>query len=91
MNEKQQALFLGFTAPRPQAKGRQGFKRPTQIYGFGPENKTCKTCLHRYTFVRGRRYYKCTQWHLTGSVASDIRLSWPACGKYVELDDEEKA
>lgn len=34
----------------------------------------------------GKRYYKCQQWFVSRSAATDIRLKNKACGKYEESE-----
>ena len=43
---------------------------------------TCGTCVHHHVHSSARDYHKCelTQ---TGGPATDIRVSWPACPKYL--------
>ena len=52
--------------------------------GLGPisDEGTCGTCVHHRVHSSARDYHKCelTQ---TGGPATDIRVSWPACPKYL--------
>ena len=58
---------------------------------FGIDWKnTCKDCRHciKYT-PTDRHYYKCELYGVSGSEATDWRLSWMACGKFNEQMDME--
>ena len=52
--------------------------------GLGPisDEGTCGTCVHHIVVKMGHTFHKCelTQ---TGSAATDIRIGWPACPKYL--------
>lgn len=55
-------------------------------WGPGPEGETCKTCRH-LTVNRNptvKTYYKCRLGAITGGPATDVRLRWPACGRWEE-------
>lgn len=51
---------------------------------YGVEwGKTCKDCSHCMRYApTDRHYYKCELYGITGSEATDWRLSWVACGMY---------
>lgn len=80
----QTVMFDGARVPPPKPKGRKPFEKPWVMHGYGPEGKTCKTCEHHYTYTGNRTWHKCAIWHQSSSAATDIRVSWPACGKYQE-------
>jgi hypothetical protein len=54
-----------------------------QLWGPGPDKATCKTCGHLAVRSYGRRYYKCDLRKMTACAATDHRVRWRACGKYV--------
>ncbi len=56
--------------------------RPQDQYGLADNDKTCKTCRHLLIRQYGGKYFKCQKWSLSSSMASDIRVSWPACKLY---------
>lgn len=64
------------------ARGRKPFKKPIELYGPGPDGATCRDCENLIEKTMFRKYYKCAEWMQTFSAATDIRLKWPACGKY---------
>lgn len=41
--------------------------------------ETCGTCAHRVTYEANARYYKCAKTRQSRSLATDVRLRWPAC------------
>jgi hypothetical protein len=63
-------------------KGRAKYKKPIELYGPGPPGETCKTCDHCNSYRQSRKWYKCGEWIESNSSATDIRLKWPACGKW---------
>lgn len=54
------------------------------LYGKGPEGKRCKHCRlltgHRFS----RTYYKCQLRGDTHGPATDHRVNWDACSKFIE-------
>lgn len=54
-----------------------------------PEGGTCGTCAHHVEVVRSRRYHKCDahRYGLSASVASDVRVRWPACELWAPAAD----
>lgn len=75
-------------SPMQLASENRKFKKPVEMFGLGPTGKTCKTCKHRFGNTRNKTWYKCEKWHISSSIATDIRLKWPACGKY-EMEKAE--
>ncbi|WP_427340927.1 hypothetical protein [Caloranaerobacter sp. DY30410] len=66
-------------------KGRR-YKTMQELYGY-TEGKICKTCKYLMRIdYHGKRYYKCQQWFVSKSAATDIRLKNKACGKYEESE-----
>lgn len=53
-------------------------------YGPGPEGKKCKHCDNCYGKRMGNTYYKCKLRPNMGGPATDIKVNWPACAKFVE-------
>lgn len=52
-------------------------------FGPGPEDATCRSCVHLYAQggVAGR-YLKCEERLVTGGPATDHRAGWAACSHY---------
>lgn len=71
-----------YEPPEPRI-GSLPYKKPKEEYGPGPEGMTCKRCAHclkiRY---HDRIYYKCAEWIMSHSSATDIRMKWDACGRF---------
>lgn len=55
-----------------------------QVYGFGPDGKTCKACVHFYRKKYSKTYLKCDLRRNSNGPATDHRAGWAACGKYEE-------
>lgn len=59
------------------------YKRPVEMYGPGPAGETCRTCANRIEGRYRTKYlHKCPEWILSHSEVTDIRLKWPACGRW---------
>ena len=58
-------------------------------HGAGPPDATCKDCQHLVCVSMSRNYYKCVKSHVSGSNATDWRVSWPACGLYAPTTADE--
>lgn len=56
-------------------------------YGPGPEGKKCKSCIHLYGKRMTKTYYKCGLRRDTNGPATDHKVNWPSCSKYVEDAD----
>lgn len=56
-----------------------------RVYGM-VEGKTCKTCdnLISSAGYTAKTVYKCTLSKMSHSEATDWRVGWQACGKYIE-------
>lgn len=54
------------------------------VYGQGPEDTRCKTCVHLFTKKRSNTYYKCRFRKLTAGAETDHRVNWVSCGMYHE-------
>lgn len=73
-------------------KGRKKTPRMQEMFGTVP-GKTCGECKYHCAYVANRVWHKCELWlklcfPMGGhSEASDIRLKWPACGKFEEGGD----
>lgn len=60
------------------------YKKPWEMFGYGPAGETCQTCGNReHICYRDRHYNKCPEWIVSHSEATDLRLKWPACGKWL--------
>lgn len=53
-----------------------------RLYGETP-GKKCKTCEHLCYNSLAKKYYKCRLRRISSSPATDHRVNWPACGKYM--------
>lgn len=54
------------------------------LYGPGPEDARCRTCIYLRCNQCSKRYYKCALRRITNGKATDHKVSWSACGKYVK-------
>jgi hypothetical protein len=69
------------TAGTPSRK----LKKPVELWGI-TEDRKCGDCIHHQDYhYHNRHYHKCDIWHVSHSEATDIRVSWPACGKFEEV------
>lgn len=51
-----------------------------------PDLGTCGTCAHRIVTGHNlRSYHKCDLRPITAGPGTDIRVSWPACEKHVDV------
>lgn len=57
-------------------------------FGLGPDNATCKTCVHLFRKTFGKTYIKCDLRPNTSGAGTDHRAGWDACGKYEPLVSE---
>jgi hypothetical protein len=57
-----------------------------RFYGAGPIGKRCKSCGLLLAFAASRRWYKCSLRKKAGP-ATDHRVGWNACAKYLEHTD----
>jgi hypothetical protein len=80
--DEQQAMIPGLGEPGP--KRRTIYKTPLLMFGRGPVGKTCATCDNHVVRRMGNHYHKCKAWSMSSSSATDIRVRWPACARYVE-------
>lgn len=55
------------------------------VYGPGPEGKTCGSCTLLYGKRFAKTYYKCKLRKNTGGPATDHRVRWPACAKWEQV------
>lgn len=58
-----------------------------QVYGTTPK-RTCGECAKLVRHEQSKRWYKCSLTSPSGP-AGDWRVSWPACGKFVEAKAAE--
>lgn len=85
--KNQESFFPGYEYEPPEPESPLKLKKPIEMYGSGPSGKTCKSCNNlTNNGYRGRGYYKCKQWKDSHSPATDVRLKWPACGRYEERE-----
>jgi hypothetical protein len=57
--------------------------RMLTIYGPGPAGATCGDCAHLRQHEMAQRWYKCALGPQSGGKATDWRVRWPACGKFM--------
>lgn len=69
---------------RQQSQIGRGIHPATEM-ALANNGQTCGTCKHCEGFRHGGKstYYKCLLMPVTNGPGSDIRLSWPACVKWV--------
>jgi hypothetical protein len=82
MNDTQINLFgeeVEIKEQEPKKGGRQRYKTMQEIHGYTP-GQTCGSCEYCEQHSYSRNYYKCSQWIVSASAATDIRLKNPACG-----------
>ena len=54
------------------------------VYGAGPAEAICKTCVHLVAHSCSKRtYYKCDLRKMTHGSKTDHLVRWPACSKYI--------
>lgn len=66
------------------AKLDEGIHPATGLPLLPDRDKRCKDCV--YLFRVRSRYYKCEKSHVTNGAATDVRVSWPACKLYKEIE-----
>jgi len=58
-----------------------------RLWGPGPEGAKCKTCSLLLAKHHGAHtYYKCHLRRMTAGPATDHRVGWKACAKYMEAE-----
>lgn len=76
-------------APKPETE-RPALRKGNPliaVYGAGPAGATCGTCVHLYIMrYHDYRYFKCDLRGTTHGPGTDMRKSWPACGRYQEKE-----
>jgi hypothetical protein len=55
-----------------------------KAYGYGPRDKKCKHCAHLFYKQFSKRYYKCALRENTNGPATDQRVNWNACARFIE-------
>jgi hypothetical protein len=50
------------------------------------EGQVCGNCLFFWRFFQNRRWYKCEKFSMSQGAATDWRVNWPACGRFVEKE-----
>ncbi|WIG60519.1 MAG: hypothetical protein OJF49_003267 [Ktedonobacterales bacterium] len=70
---------------REREKARRHVGNPLlPVYGVGPVGATCKTCVQLVRVeYHDKTYYKCTLRGYSHGTATDQRVGWSACGRYV--------
>lgn len=64
----------------PKKPSSRKFKTMQHLHGTLP-GKTCGECRYFIRKAYGNRtYFKCELWHMSNSIATDIRKKDPACG-----------
>ena len=68
----------------PQQVSAQSNANPcVRAFGRGPEGQKCKGCLYLLAKRMSKTYYKCEHRKITAGPATDHRVRWDACAKYV--------
>lgn len=67
------------TVPPKERAPKSGY---AALPGTGPTGETCKTCGNHRARQFAKVYHKCTLTE-TGGATTDIRVSSPACAKWV--------
>jgi hypothetical protein len=62
-------------------------KKLLQLHGI-TEGKKCKDCDLCYRYQQSKTWYKCSLFSTSGTVATDWRANWQACGKFKKETDE---
>ena len=58
-----------------------------EYHGAGPDGAVCKTCVQlRQVKYHDCVYHKCVLRGISHGTASDHRVRWPACGRYVRRE-----
>jgi len=74
-------------SPMEIAANNRRLIKPQDKYGLANNGKTCKTCANKLSWdYHDKRYHKCLKWKVSHSLATDIRVSWPACKLYQPED-----
>lgn len=84
---EQISLIEGYVIPEKQKpKGRSKYRKMQDKHGTLKDH-SCKDCVHllRHEY-HDRVYFKCRQWILSHSTATDIRLKDIACGLFKESE-----
>lgn len=55
-----------------------------RTYGYGPKDKRCKHCQYLFYKQFSKKYWKCALRQNTNGPATDHRINWRACGKFLE-------
>lgn len=58
------------------------------LYGPGPTDKKCKDCRLLTYNQHQKRYYKCQLRGITSGPGTDHRMTWPACGRFIQRVDQ---
>lgn len=76
-------LELSYTQ-RLTLRNKAALERGMHPTGLGPisDEGTCGTCVHHRVHSSAKDYHKC-EFTATSGPATDIRVSWPACPKYL--------
>lgn len=61
---------------------------PTTKLPLLGNGETCGSCDHHFIRRLSRIYHKCEMVEATGGPASDVRVGWPACVKWVPVEDD---
>ncbi len=56
------------------------------LYGPGPDEAQCKDCTQIAGICKAKTYYKCRLRENTHGKATDHKLRWSACAKFVKRE-----
>jgi hypothetical protein len=73
------ATLFGLPAPEPNPM--------ISKYGRGPDGAKCKNCRLLIAHQFSRTYYKCQLRGDTRGPATDHRMRWDACGRFVPVPE----
>ena len=79
-------------AVRSEAKRARRAKQIEKMHiAYGViDGKQCGDCANLITLSHAKDYHKCKLYGITGGPATDWRLRYDACGKFVQRDGERK-
>lgn len=62
-----------------------GGTHPLTRVALRPDLGTCGDCAYHVEVRHNRTWHKC-EWRMTSGPGTDIRVSWPACAKFVAAE-----
>jgi hypothetical protein len=77
--------YAKVSVKEPKPKGRPRIKTMQERYGVNPLH-ICRDCKHMRYKQFAKKYYKCALWVVSGSFATDIRVTQQACGQFEKAE-----